>query len=67
MESWSGFRSGMKSELELLLPFLDRIWFLLTRSLSMRTLTAHFALDSLCLFYHVSLTCFNQVHIVGQM
>ena len=27
MESCSGSWSGMKSDLELLLPFLDRIWF----------------------------------------
>ena len=49
MESLSGFWSGMKSDLELLLPFLDRIW--LTSSLTMLTFTVHFALDSLCFYF----------------
>ena len=37
VEFWSGFWSGVKSDLELLLPFLDRIWFGLTSSFSMLT------------------------------
>ena len=60
VESLSGLWCGMKSDLELFLPFLDRIWLCLTNSLSMLTFTVHFSLESLCLFCHVSLTCFNQ-------
>ena len=60
VEFWSGFRCGMKSNFELLLPFLDRIWFRFTSSLSMLTFTVHFALKSLCFFCHVLLSCFKQ-------
>ena len=64
VEQWSGVLEWILKWNEVrfgvILPFLDRIWLCLTSSLSMLTFTVNLALDSLCLFCHVSLTCFNQ-------
>ena len=47
-------------EFSQILSFCCPSWTGLTSSLSMLTFTVHSALDSLCFFCRVSLTCFNQ-------